>query len=217
MATGPGPGHREHRGPQALAETTPDTALLLGEDAAGLLGDDVVCVLPGDRETGALLVDSRVDAVAFTGSTVGGLDVAYRAGLRPVSLELGGNCAALVLPDAPAYTCASLAAASVFNAGQSCAAPARVITLPENHDAVVEGLAREMGRKVAGVDFGPLNNADQAARYDHILSASRAGVRHNGRIEPGPECEGATGGRPWSSPTWPTTTRRCWRRSSDRC
>ncbi|RPK69637.1 Gamma-aminobutyraldehyde dehydrogenase [Streptomyces sp. ADI96-15] len=172
------------------AETTPDTALLLGEDAAGLLGDDVVCVLPGDRETGALLVDSRVDAVAFTGSTVGGLDVAYRAGLRPVSLELGGNCAALVLPDAPAYTCASLAAASVFNAGQSCAAPARVITLPENHDAVVEGLAREMGRKVAGVDFGPLNNADQAARYDHILSASRAGVRHNGRIEPGPECEG---------------------------
>lgn len=172
------------------AETTPDTALLLAEDAAGLLGDDVVRVLPGDRQTGVLLVEARVDAIAFTGSTAGGLDVAYRAGLRRVSLELGGNCAALVLPDAPAYTCASLAAASVFNAGQSCAAPARVITLPENHDAVVAGLAREMGRMVAGVDFGPLNNPDQAARYDRILEASRAGVRHTGRTEPGPERDG---------------------------
>ncbi|MFD9452021.1 aldehyde dehydrogenase family protein [Streptomyces sp. NPDC059985] len=172
------------------AETTPDTALLLREDAAELLGEDVLCVVSGDRRTGALLVDSDVDAVAFTGSTVGGLDVAYRSGLRPVSLELGGNCAALVLPDAPAYTFASLAAASVFNAGQSCAAPARVITLPENHGIVVEGLAREMSRKVAGIDFGPLNNADQTARYDRILTASRAGIRHIGRTEAGPEGEG---------------------------
>ncbi|MCX5197264.1 aldehyde dehydrogenase family protein [Streptomyces sp. NBC_00249] len=41
-----------------------------------------------------------------------------------MSLELGGNAAAVVLPDAPPYTYERLVAASTYNAGQSCAAPA---------------------------------------------------------------------------------------------
>ncbi|GGZ70873.1 aldehyde dehydrogenase family protein [Streptomyces echinoruber] len=172
------------------AETTPDTALLLRADAGELLGEHVLSVLPGDRETGQLLVGSQVDAIAFTGSTTGGLDVAYRADLRPVSLELGGNCPALVLPDAPQHTYASLAAASVFNAGQSCAAPARVITLPENYAATVAGLAAAMGVLTAGIDFGPLNNPDQVARYDRILAATGAAVRHTGQVKPGPGEDG---------------------------
>ncbi|MEV8093600.1 aldehyde dehydrogenase family protein [Kitasatospora sp. NPDC085879] len=167
------------------AETTPDTALLLAADAAELLGEHVLSTLTGDRETGRLLVESPVDAVAFTGSTAGGLDVARRAGLRPVSLELGGNCPVLVMPDAPAHTYASLAAASTYNAGQSCAAPARVITLPENYARTVEGLSAAMSSLTAGIDFGPLNNPDQAARYDRLLGASAAGIRACGAVKPG--------------------------------
>ncbi|MFE2323016.1 aldehyde dehydrogenase family protein [Streptomyces sp. NPDC059385] len=156
------------------AETTPDSLELLAEHAALALGPDVLRYLPGDRETGRLLVESGVDMVAFTGSGRAGADVVARAGTRRVSLELGGNAPAIVLPDAPADTFEALADAATYNAGQSCAAPARVITLAENHEETVAGLAAAMGSRLAGRDFGPLNNADQAARYDALVASSGA-------------------------------------------
>ncbi|MFE5140011.1 aldehyde dehydrogenase family protein [Streptomyces fagopyri] len=164
------------------AETTPDSALTLGRYCEEILGPGVVTVVPGDRETGRLLVGTPVDAVAFTGSTAGGLDVVRRAGLRRVSLELGGNGPAVVLPDADEDTYRALVQACTYNAGQSCASPARVITLRENYEEVVEGLAKAMAARSAGTDFGPLNNPDQAARYDRVLESSAAGVRHVGDI-----------------------------------
>ncbi|WP_222871175.1 aldehyde dehydrogenase family protein [Nonomuraea sp. PA05] len=173
------------------AETTPDSVLLLAGHAEETLGAGVLAVVPGDRETGRLLVRAEVDAVAFTGSVAGGLDVAAAAGVRRVSLELGGNCPALVLPGAPAYTYGELAAASTYNAGQSCAAPARVITLRDNYKETVERLAEAMAARAAGVGFGPLNNAGQADRHDRILALSGAGVEHTGPVTAGP---GESGG-----------------------
>ncbi|MFF8510488.1 aldehyde dehydrogenase family protein [Streptomyces sp. NPDC015492] len=168
------------------AETTPDGLELLAEHAALALGPDVLVHLPGDRETGRLLVESAVDMVAFTGSGRAGADVAVRAGTRRVSLELGGNAPAIVLPDAPADTWESLADAVTYNAGQSCAAPARVITLAENYEAAVEGLTAAMGGRLAGRDFGPLNNPEQAERYDRLVAASGAGRNAAAGIAPGP-------------------------------
>ncbi|MBX9427225.1 MULTISPECIES: aldehyde dehydrogenase family protein [Streptomyces] len=168
------------------AETTPDSLLLLAEHAASALGADVLRCVTGDRETGRLLVGAAVDMVAFTGSGRAGADVAARAGIRRVSLELGGNAPAIVLPDAPADTWTSLAEAVTYNAGQSCAAPARVITLPENYETAVEGLAAALGSLVAGRDFGPLNNPEQAERYDRLVA--RSGAKRNlvSDIAPGP-------------------------------
>ncbi|MEO3890685.1 aldehyde dehydrogenase family protein [Nonomuraea sp. B5E05] len=165
------------------AETTPDSALLLAAHAAETLGPGVLTALPGDRDTGRLLVGSAVDAVAFTGSQAGGLDVVARAGLRRVSLELGGNCPVVVLPGAPEYSYDAIVAACVYNAGQSCAAPARVITLAENHDETVERLAEAMSARRAGIDFGPLNNAGQLARFDRVIDSSTARVRHVAKVE----------------------------------
>ncbi|MEE1742445.1 aldehyde dehydrogenase family protein [Streptomyces sp. BE147] len=156
------------------AESTPDSLRLLAEHAARALGEGVVQCLPGDRHTGRLLVESPVDMVAFTGSGRAGQDVAARAGTRRISLELGGNAPAVVLPDAPADTYDSLAAAATYNAGQSCAAPARVITLTENYEQAVARLTEAMGARLAGRDFGPLNNADQVARYDALVASSSA-------------------------------------------
>ena len=174
------------------AETTPDSALLLARDAEKALGPGVLRTVTGDRDTGRLLVGHPgVDGIAFTGSRAGGLDVLRRAGLRRVSLELGGNCPALVLPDAPAHTCARLVAAATYNAGQSCASPARVLTLRESYARTVEGLAEAMSARRAGADFGPLNNPDQAARFDGIMGASAAGVRHEGFLD---LAEGEKGG-----------------------
>ncbi|MFD8700668.1 aldehyde dehydrogenase family protein [Kitasatospora purpeofusca] len=157
------------------AETTPDSAALLAAHAAEALGEDVLTTLAGDRESGRLLVAAEVDLIAFTGSAAAGADIAARAGHRRVSLELGGNGPVLVLPDAPGHTWSALAAACTYNAGQSCAAPARVITLTENYEQTVTALAAALGGREAGRDFGPLNNPDQAARYDKLLAASAAG------------------------------------------
>ncbi|MFJ4553018.1 aldehyde dehydrogenase family protein [Streptomyces sp. NPDC088817] len=168
------------------AETTPDTLELLAGHAAEALGPAVLTAVPGDRRTGRLLVESEVDMVAFTGSAAAGADVAARAAGRRVSLELGGNAPALVLPDAPDDTWDRLARACVYNAGQSCAAPARVITLRENYEHGVAQLAAAAEACVAGRDFGPLNNADQAARYDAIVAASTAGRDFTAGIAPGP-------------------------------
>lgn len=156
------------------AETTPDSAILLEELAERSLGAGVLLTVTGDRKTGQLLVESGVDAVAFTGSVRGGVDVASRSRLKRTSLELGGNCPVIVLPDAPANTWSDLALASVYNAGQSCAAPARVIVLREFYDQAVAKLGAAMTDRIAGVHFGPLNNADQAAQYDRILGSTHA-------------------------------------------
>ncbi|MBB5939721.1 aldehyde dehydrogenase family protein [Streptomyces zagrosensis] len=172
------------------AETTPDSLTLFAEHAADALGDAVLQTLPGDRKTGRLLVEADIDMVAFTGSKSAGADVVARAGIRRASLELGGNAPALVLPDAPDDTWAELARACTYNAGQSCAAPARVITLRENYETAVERLSAAMAQRLAGRDFGPLNNADQAARYDRIVAASRAGRNIAAEIAPGSGEEG---------------------------
>jgi acyl-CoA reductase-like NAD-dependent aldehyde dehydrogenase len=124
--------------------------------------------------------------VAFTGSAAAGADVAARAAGRRVSLELGGNAPALVLPDAPDDTWAQLAGACTYNAGQSCAAPARVITLRENYEHAVERLAAAARERLAGRDFGPLNSPDQLARYDGIVQASAAGLNFAADIAPQP-------------------------------
>ncbi len=50
-----------------------------------------------------------------------------------------------------------------------------MITLTENYERTVTALAAALGAREAGRDFGPLNNPDQAARYDKLLAASAAG------------------------------------------
>jgi acyl-CoA reductase-like NAD-dependent aldehyde dehydrogenase len=91
---------------------TPRTSLLMGRVLAGCgLPSGVFAVAQGGAAAGEALVDGA-DFVAFTGSTATGRRVAERAGreLTPVSLELGGNDAMLVLADADLDRAANLAA-----------------------------------------------------------------------------------------------------------
>jgi betaine-aldehyde dehydrogenase len=166
------------------AESTPDSALRLALHAREALGPGVLDTLTGDRTTGRLLAGSDVDVIALTGSSRAGEDVSRAAGTRRVSLELGGNCAALVLPDAPDFTYDALVRASAYNAGQSCAAPARVITLRECYDDVLEGLGRAVQATSAGRDLGPLNNPDQVARHDRLVGATQARWSARGACAP---------------------------------
>ncbi len=84
-------------------ETVLDALLFAEAVAAAGIPPGVVSIVPGGRELGAYLVEHRdVDKVAFTGSTAAGRRIAEACGrlLRPVTLELGGKSAAIILDDA---------------------------------------------------------------------------------------------------------------------
>src|SRR5437016_2507771 len=84
------------------AEQTPLTALRLGELAleAGI-PEGVVNILTGFGDTGDALIKHRqVDKIAFTGSTKVGLNIIRNAGIKRVTLELGGKSPMIILKDA---------------------------------------------------------------------------------------------------------------------
>src|SRR3546814_17203117 len=87
--------------------------------------------LPGGRELGAYLVSHPgVDKVAFTGSTAAGRPICEGSGrlVRPVSLELGGKSAWIILDDAKLDAVVEgLRFAGLGNNGQTCALSTRIL------------------------------------------------------------------------------------------
>jgi len=84
------------------AELTPLTALKIAELAleAGI-PEGVLNIVNGDGDTGhELVVHPDVDKIAFTGSTEVGFHILRNAGLKRVSLELGGKSPTIILDDA---------------------------------------------------------------------------------------------------------------------
>jgi acyl-CoA reductase-like NAD-dependent aldehyde dehydrogenase len=140
------------------SEVTPLASLLMAEGmrAAGL-PEDVLGVATGGAATGQAVVDAA-DVVMFTGSTATGRRVMARAAetLTPVSLELGGKDALIVLEDADL---ARAAAAAVYygmsNAGQMCVSVERVYVEAPVHDAFVARLGEEVDRLRQGAPAGP--------------------------------------------------------------
>ncbi len=152
-----------------LAETARDAGLPAG----------VLNVVHGiGAEAGQALVEHPgVDRVSFTGSTATGCLVARAAASRvvPVSLELGGKSAFLVLADADLDEAATTVAAQFHNAGQVCLAGTRVIV-----DAAVERVFRERVLAAAkgcvvgdprerGVRVGPLIHPKQLERVEGFV------------------------------------------------
>ncbi|HZV08154.1 MAG TPA: aldehyde dehydrogenase family protein, partial [Novosphingobium sp.] len=112
------------------SEHTPLSSLALGRALADIFPAGVLNILAGGKELGAELTrHPDVAKVTFTGSVRGGKAVAAQTAgdLKRVSLELGGNDAAIVLADAPVEKVArALFEAAFFNAGQICFAVKRV-------------------------------------------------------------------------------------------
>ncbi len=113
------------------ARTTPLTAIALAkcfEDAG--LPDGVLQVLHGSgSELGdALVKESRVRKISFTGSTATGIHISSVAGVKRLSLELGSSCPVVVLDDADIeYATDAIALGGYINAGQVCISVQRVI------------------------------------------------------------------------------------------
>ncbi len=107
----------------------------------------VINIVPGGREAGAYLVSHpKVDKVAFTGSTAAGRLIAETCGklLRPVTLELGGKSAAIILDDAKldfAKMGQDFFAATLVNNGQTCYLGTRVLAPRSRYKEIVDAVA----------------------------------------------------------------------------
>ncbi|MFM1887059.1 MAG: hypothetical protein RL026_2216 [Pseudomonadota bacterium] len=173
---------------------TPLCTLRIGELARSIFPPGVVNVLAGGDELGALMTaHPGIDKISFTGSVATGKKVlASAAGtIKRVTLELGGNDAAIVLEDADVADVAKkLFFAATVNSGQVCMAVKRIYAHEAIYDALCEALAAE-ARKAAvgdgmaeGTVLGPIQNRRQYERVCGFIEDVRKGP---GRIIAGDE------------------------------
>lgn len=166
------------------APSTPLTTLLLGEVAADIVPPGVLQVLAGGNEIGAALTSHPdVAKVSFTGSTATGRKVMESGAstLKRLTLELGGNDAAIVLEDADIETVApGIFHAATFNAGQICFAAKRVYAPAAKYDALCTALARCAEQAIVddgvkqGTQIGPIQNRQQYQKLLGYLADAHA-------------------------------------------
>ena len=173
------------------APATPLGALLLGE----LLGQTDLpagmwSVLPvGNDIAPALVQDPRLPVISFTGSDLVGFAIQESAPRKHVTLELGGNAAAIVLADYSSDADLEWAANRIstfgyYQAGQSCVAVQQVMIDSSLVDVFLPLLVAKVKSLVTGSPWdestvvGPLISQDAAARVEMwIQEAVNAGAR----------------------------------------
>jgi aldehyde dehydrogenase (NAD+) len=152
-------------------------------DEAGL-PPGVLSVVPGGAQAGAHLVSHPgVDKIAFTGSTAAGRAIGAVCGqlIRPVTLELGGKSAAIILDDADlTATIAGLRTASFVNNGQTCHLSSRILVPQSRYGEFVTAIAELAESLVVGdplddaTDIGPLVSSRQRDRVLEYIEIGRA-------------------------------------------
>jgi acyl-CoA reductase-like NAD-dependent aldehyde dehydrogenase len=163
---------------------TPLATRLLGSVISTALPEDVLTVVTGHEPLGARLASHPgIRHVTFTGSVPTGRAVAAAAAasLGRVTLELGGNDAAILLGDVDVERIADrLFWAAFRNCGQVCMAVKRVYAPARLYCDVVEALAQRAKTAVvgAGLDpgtqLGPVNNVPQLARVERYTAQALA-------------------------------------------
>jgi acyl-CoA reductase-like NAD-dependent aldehyde dehydrogenase len=138
---------------------TPLSSLALGEVLNQVLPAGVVNVVSGGDELGAWLTQHpAVRKISFTGSVDTGKLIAAAAApdLKRFTLELGGNDAAIVLPDADVPSIGRrLFWGAFINNGQICAGIKRVLVPEALHDDLVGCLAEWAGKVRVGAGTEP--------------------------------------------------------------
>ena len=147
----------------------------------------VINWVPGERELGAYLVSHPgVDKVAFTGSTNAGRSVAQACAslLRPVTLELGGKSAAIILDDAKIESVLqALPMASLLNNGQTCFSCTRILAPSSRYQEFVDAIANLAGSLVVGdpldsdTQIGPMASAIHRDRVEGYVKKGKSEAR----------------------------------------
>ena len=167
---------------------TPLSTLRLGELAAKIFPAGVLNILAGGDELGIWMTEHPdIDKISFTGSVATGKKVMASAasGLKRVTLELGGNDAAIVLEDVdPKKVAPKLFAAAFVNSGQICAAIKRVYVHESLYEELADAIAEEAKKVKFGdgldpsSDYGPVNNKMQFEKLvDLIEDIKQSGAK----------------------------------------
>ncbi len=170
------------------ASTTPISAVhfLEAMERAGVpRGAMNLLTGPGGTAGAALVEHPRVDGICFTGETATGEEISHRAGLKKISLELGGAGPLIVLDDADLGKAArDIAFGCYNNAGQVCCANGRILVQESVHDALAHRVVEETRRWRLGdprreeTDIGPMNNAPTLAKVErHVAEGVGRGAR----------------------------------------
>jgi len=176
------------------APSTPLTTLRIARLLAEVLPPGALNTVTGEGDIGQALVSHKgLGKISFTGSSPTGRRVMATAAesLKRLTLELGGNDAAIVLQDADPSAIATRLFASAFgNAGQLCCAIKRLYVHRRIHDEVVERMTAiaagwRVGRGLLpDTQMGPLHTATQR---DHVRNLLADAKERGGRIHTGGE------------------------------
>lgn len=167
------------------AETTPLTALLLGEIIqAAELPAGVVNIVTGPGETGAALVSHPdIAKVAFTGSTEVGKNIqrALAGTAKRSTLELGGKAAHIIFEDAPIdQAVEGIINGIFFNQGHVCCAGSRLFLQEGIASEVVRKLKDRMATLIVGdpldknTDIGAINSKVQLDKINGFIESGTA-------------------------------------------
>ncbi|MEI6485781.1 MAG: aldehyde dehydrogenase family protein [Sphingomonadales bacterium] len=169
------------------ASRTPLGAIIIGEVLAETnLPEGAFSILPAHREGADLFTtDDRLKLLSFTGSPDVGWDLKARAGKKKVVLELGGNAAVVIMPDADLDDAAARTVFGAFyQSGQSCIGVQRILVHDAVYDAFKAKLVDLTSRLIAGdpraetTFIGPMIDVKEAERLDRwIGEAVDAGAK----------------------------------------
>jgi acyl-CoA reductase-like NAD-dependent aldehyde dehydrogenase len=179
---------------------TPLCTLRLGELAGEHFPPGVINVLAGGDDLGRWMTEhAGIDKIGFTGSVEAGKEVMAAAAktLKRVTLELGGNDAAIVLDDVdPRAIAPKLFFASFVNSGQVCMAVKRIYAHERVYDELCLALADEARKAKVGsglepdTQLGPIQNK---AQYDRVVGILEETKRSGARIVAGGEVPAGDG------------------------
>ncbi|WP_170005642.1 aldehyde dehydrogenase family protein [Pseudopontixanthobacter vadosimaris] len=162
---------------------TPLATLRIAELIKDIVPAGVVNIITGEDALGPMITEHPdIDKITFTGSTATGKKIMEGASkdLKRITLELGGNDASIVLPDADVGKVAEqLFWSSFSNAGQICVAAKRIYIHEDIYDDLSQAIA-EYARTVTvgdgsqqGTGVGPIQNKKQFERVKELIQDAR--------------------------------------------
>jgi betaine-aldehyde dehydrogenase len=181
------------------AEQTPLSALRFAELAAEVLPPGTLSILSGGGAVGAAIVaHPQIKRIAFTGSSETAMKIqatAATAGIKNLSLELGGKNALIAFPDVDLDTLIDGAVKGMnfrLSQGQSCGSTSRAFIHRDLYEDFLAGVAERVEKFKIGIacdestDMGPVVSA---AHYARVSGYLEAGKQQGARLVTG-------GGRP---------------------
>ena len=190
-----------------MSELSPMTADRLGRLAleAGVPKGVLNIVHGHGSEAGdALVRHPDVRTISFTGGTATGQRIAERAGIKRLSMELGGKSPVLVFEDADQQRALDAALFTIFSInGERCTAGSRVFVQRSIYDRFAREFAERAARLIVGDPRDPDTNVGSMITRQHwekVTGYIEIGRREGAWWRPAAAC------RPGCRRAWPTTS-----------